>query len=148
MDLKRFSSGAGKKTCGSCNRSRFFSELTVGSQSRTQLEERIMTKIAAAMLSICLMMAGGSASAQDAMKKNDTMMKDSMAKDGMKKDGMAKDCMSKDAMAKDGMKKDAMGKDSMKKDAMAHNTMDKDCTDAMAKDGMKKDAMSKDAMKK
>ena len=55
-----------------------------------------MIKITSALLSIGLLLAGGSALA-------DGMKKDSMAKDGMKKDSMAKDGMKKDTMAKDDM---------------------------------------------
>ena len=58
-----------------------------------------MIKITSTVLSIGLLLAGGSALA-DGTKK-DTMAKDKMAKDEMKKDSMKKD-----AMAKDGMKKD------------------------------------------
>ena len=53
--------------------------------------------IASSLMSLSLLLAGGSALAADEMKKDD------MAKDGMKKEAMAKDGMKKDAMAKDGM---------------------------------------------
>ena len=50
--------------------------------------------IAATLLSMCLMLAGGTTFAADEMKK-DVMSKDHMAKDGMKKDSMGKDEMKK-----------------------------------------------------
>ena len=72
--------------------------------------------LASSLISISLLLAGGSAFADDMMKKDD------MAKDGMKKETMAKDCkkdaMGKDCMAKDGMKKGAMHKDMMKRDRL------------------------------
>ena len=73
---------------------------------------RIALGISAAALSFSLALAPV-AFAQDAMKKDDGMKKDSMSKDAMKKDdGMKKDSMSKDGMKKqDGMmKKDTMSK--------------------------------------
>jgi len=57
-----------------------------------------MIKITSTVLTIGLLLGGGSALADD-------MKKDTMAKDGMKKDTMAKDSMKKDSMAKDSMKK-------------------------------------------
>ena len=51
-------------------------------------QEFIMIKLASALLSIGLLLAGGNALAGD-------MKKDSMAKDDMKKDSMAKDGMKK-----------------------------------------------------
>src|SRR5258708_2940136 len=93
-----------------------------------------MTKIFAALMSTCMLFAANTAIAMDAMKKGDTMAKDSMMKKDMtmqeckdhmamsKKDGKKKDEMmiKKDAMCADMMKKDTMGKDSMmKKDDMA-----------------------------
>lgn len=73
------------------------------------ISTRIALGISAAALSLGLALTPV-AFAQDAMKKDDGMMKkDTMSKDeGMKKDSMSKDTMSKDAMKKDGgmMKKD------------------------------------------
>ena len=83
-------------------------------------------KFAATLLTACFSFAAGSALAQDAMKKDDMMMKKEMT---------AQECKDHMAMAKkDGMKKDDM---SMKKDTM--------CDDMMKKDGMMKkdDAMMK-----
>jgi len=79
------------------------------------ISTRIALGISAAALSLGLALAPV-AFAQDAMKKDDGMMKkDTMSKD----DGMKKDAMSKDAMKKDDgmMKKDdgMMKKDSMSK---------------------------------
>jgi len=106
---------------------------------------RSTSRLAAAVLSVGLIMQFGMAAGMDDMKK-DTMGKDGKAT--MKKEAMAGDCpdqgaMGKDTMASDGMKKDAMaGKDAMKKGASG-----KDCMPgAMKKDGMGKDAMGKDAM--
>jgi pentapeptide MXKDX repeat protein len=65
------------------------------------ISTRIALGISAAALSLSLALAPA-AFAQDAMKKDDGMKKDSMSKDAMKKD----DGMKKDAMSKDGMKKD------------------------------------------
>jgi pentapeptide MXKDX repeat protein len=65
------------------------------------ISTRIALGISAAALLLSLALAPV-AFAQDAMKKDDGMKKDSMSKDAMKKD----DGMKKDAMSKDGMKKD------------------------------------------
>jgi pentapeptide MXKDX repeat protein len=78
------------------------------------ISTRIALGISAAALSLGLALAPA-AFAQDAMKKDDGMMKkDSMSKDAMKKDDgmMKKDSMSKDSMKKDDgmMKKDSMSK--------------------------------------
>jgi pentapeptide MXKDX repeat protein len=114
------------------------------------------SRLAAAILSVGLIMQFGMAAATDDMKK-DTMGKDGHA---MQKDAMAGDCpdqaamgkdktaMANDKMAGDGMKKDAMGHDAMAaKDTMKKGATGKDCTPgAMKKDG--KDAMGHDAMKK
>ena len=72
------------------------------------INTRIALGISAAAFSLSLALAPV-ALAQDAMKKDDGMKKDSMSKDAMKKDdGMKKDTMSKDGMKKDDgmMKKD------------------------------------------
>ena len=82
---------------------------------------KMMNKLIASLMTICLAMVAGQTSAADEMKKDtmakDSMTKDSMTKDGMKKDGMKKmhKPMKKDSMAKDGMKKEDMKKDSMSK---------------------------------
>lgn len=76
------------------------------------ISTRFALGISAAALSLSLAFAPV-AFAQDAMKKDDGMKKDSMSKDAMKKDdGMKKDSMSKDSMKKDDgmMKKDTMSK--------------------------------------
>jgi hypothetical protein len=79
--------------------------------------------------SICLALAAGGAIAQDAMKKDDPMMKKEMT---------MQECKDHMAMAKkDGMKKD---------DAMMKK--DQTCADMMKKDGMMKDGMMKDGMMK
>ena len=76
-----------------------------------------------ALFSTTLVLAAGASFAQDAMKKDDTMAKDTM--------GMTlKDCQDHMAMQKKEMKKDEA---SMKKDAA--------CADMMNKDAMKKDSM-------
>jgi pentapeptide MXKDX repeat protein len=72
------------------------------------ISTRIALGISAVALSLSLALVPA-AFAQDAMKKDDGMKKDSMSKDAMKKDdGMKKDTMSKDGMKKDDgmMKKD------------------------------------------
>lgn len=109
------------------------------------------SRLAAAILSVGLIMQFGMASAMDEMKK-DTMGKDAHA---MKKGAMAADCpdqgtMGKEAMAHEGMKKDSMGHDAMAaKDTMKKGAADKDCMPgAMKKDGMGKDGMGKDGMGK
>src|SRR5580658_9447753 len=84
---------------------RFFKSFQKESLSMT-INTRIALGVSAAALSLSLVLAPA-AFAQDAMKKDDGMMKkDSMSKD----DGMKKDTMSKDAMKKDDgggmMKKD------------------------------------------
>ena len=80
--------------------------------------------VVSGLMSLSLLLAGGSVFAADEMKKDD------MGKDGMKKEAMAKDCtkdaMGKDCMAKDGMKKSSMAKDTMKKDAMGKDGMKKE----------------------
>ena len=84
-----------------------------------------MNAIHTALLSTCLALTAGAATAQDAMKKDDAMM--------MKKDMTMAECKDHMAMAKkDGMKKDdAMMKkdqacaDMMKKDAAASAPMKK-----------------------
>ena len=63
-----------------------------------------MNKITATLFSVCVMLAAGSAVAQE-------QKKDGMAKEGMAKDAMSKDCT--DAMSKGAMSKDAMAKDAM-----------------------------------
>jgi pentapeptide MXKDX repeat protein len=76
------------------------------------ISTRIALGISAAALSLSLALAPV-AFAQDSMKKDDGMKKDSMSKDAMKKDdGMKKDSMSKDGMKKDDgmLKKDTMPK--------------------------------------
>ena len=89
-----------------------------------------MNKIATSLMCVCMAFAAGSVAAQDAMKKNDGMMK---------KDMTMQECKDHMAMAKQaGAKKDDAA---MKKDAM--------CADMMKKDGMKDgSAMPKDAMPK
>ena len=86
-----------------------------------------MSKFVTATLTTCILFAAGSSFAQDAMKKDDSMMK---------KDMTMQEC--KDHMTmekKDGMKKD---------DAMMMKKHDM-CADMMKKDGMKKDeAVKKD----
>lgn len=76
------------------------------------ISTRLALGISAAALSFSLALAPV-AFAQDTMKKDDGMKKDSMSKEGMKKDTMSKDGMKKDdGMMKkgDGMKKDSMSK--------------------------------------
>jgi hypothetical protein len=116
---------------------------------------RNTSRLAAAVLSVGLMMQFGMASAMDDMKK------DSMGKDAhsMKKDAMAGDCADAGAandkmasgqmaMANGGMKKDAMAADGMARDTMKKGASGKDCVPgAMKKDAMK-DGMGHDAMKK
>ena len=95
-----------------------------------------MNTLSKTLMCACIALSAGSSFAQDAMKKNDAMPKDGMAK----KEMTMQECKDHMAMAKkDGMKKDdAM----MKKDTM--------CADMMKKDGamMKKDGMAPDPMKK
>jgi pentapeptide MXKDX repeat protein len=76
------------------------------------ISTRIALGLSAAVVSLSLALAPA-AFAQDSMKKDDGMKKDTMSHDGMKKDTMSKDSMKKD----DGMKKDGMMKkdDGMKK---------------------------------
>lgn len=86
-------------------------------------------------LATCIALTAGSAMAQDAMKKDDPMMKKDMTvqecKDHMamaKKDGMKKDdaMMKKDTMCADMMKKEGMANDGMmKKDGAASAPMKK-----------------------
>ena len=92
-----------------------------------------MKNIATVLISTCMVMAAGSAFAQDAMKKDEPMAKGGM----MKKEMTVQECKDHMAMAKkDGMKKDdAM----MKKDTM--------CADMMKKESMK-NGTSADPMKK
>ena len=89
----------------------FRKPVSKGSQTMT-ISTRIALGASVAALSLSLALAPA-AFAQDAMKKDDGMMKkDTMSKDTMKKDSMSKDTMKKD----DGMKKDSMKKDdTMKK---------------------------------
>ena len=84
-----------------------------------------MKTIATSLLLVSFVLAVGTAGAQDAMKKNDTMAKDGMMDKNVMTMEQCKDHM---AMSKkDGMKKDeAM----MKKDTM--------CADMMKKDGTTK----------
>jgi hypothetical protein len=95
-----------------------------------------MNTLSKTLMCACIALSASASFAQDAMKKNDAMPKDGMAK----KEMTMQDCKDHMAMAKkDGMKKDdAM----MKKDTM--------CADMMKKDGamMKKDGMAPDPMKK
>ncbi len=92
-----------------------------------------MKTIATVVISACMALAAGAASAQDATKQGEPMAKDGM----MKKDMTMQQCKDHMAMAKkDGMKKDDA--------AMRMDTM---CADMMKKDGMKKD-MPADPMKK
>ena len=92
-----------------------------------------MKTITTVLISACMALAAGAASAQDTTKQGDSMHKDGM----MKKDMTMQQCKDHMAMAKkDGMKKDDA---SMKMDTM--------CMDMMKKDGMKKD-MPADSMKK
>ena len=92
-----------------------------------------MKTIATVLISACMALAAGAASAQDAMKKDEPT-----AKDGMMKKGMTmQQCKDHMAMGnKDGMKKDDAA---MKMEAM--------CMDMMKKDGMKNN-MPADPMKK
>lgn len=92
-----------------------------------------MKRIATVLVSMCMTLAAGAASAQDTTKKSDPMASDGMSK----KEMTMQQCKDHMAMAKkDGMKNDdAM----MKKDSM--------CADMMKKDGTKKD-MPGEPMKK
>jgi pentapeptide MXKDX repeat protein len=112
---------------------------------RSTTEEPTMNAFARVVLSCCVALAATGALAQDAMKKNDPMHKDGMAK----KEMTLQQCKDHMAMAKkDGMKDDA----AMKTDKMCSDMMKKD---HMSKDGMmkkddmmKKDGMAADPMKK
>ena len=73
-----------------------------------------MKTITSTLFAACLLLVGGTAFADDMMKK-DAAVTDGMKKETMAKDPMAKDGMKKDAMTKQPMAKDAMGKDEMKK---------------------------------
>ena len=84
-----------------------------------------MKTIATALMCACMALAGGAASAQDAVKKTEPMAKDG----AMKKDMTMQDCKDHMSMAK---------KDGMKKDDAAMK-MDTTCADMMKKDGMKKE---------
>jgi len=84
-----------------------------------------MKTISTALMCACMALAGGAATAQDAMKKTEPVAKDH----AMKKDPTMQDCKDHMAMAKkDGMKKS---------DASAK--MEATCADMMKTDGMKKD---------
>ena len=116
---------------------------------------RTTSKLAAAGLSIGLMLQVGMASATDDMKKG-TMGKESSGT--MKKDDLAGDCAAKGAMGKDamaghdGMKKDSAARAGTGKDSMKMTANDKDCMQGGmhqdGKDAMNGDAMGKDAAKK
>jgi pentapeptide MXKDX repeat protein len=86
-------------------------DLPKGNSSMT-ISTRVALGISAAALSLSLALTPV-AFAQDAMKKDDGMKKDTMSKDSMKKDTMSKDSMKKD----DGMTKKDDGM--MKKDGMS-----------------------------
>src|SRR5947208_11336373 len=101
-----------------------------------------MNAFTTAILSSCFAIVATGAMAQDAMKKEDPMHKDGMAKKSM----TMQECKDHMAMAKkDGMKDDDMSKmcaDMMKKDHMSKGAM-------MKKDGMmKKDDMANEPAKK
>ena len=100
-----------------------------------------MNTFATTLACACIALAAGTASAQDATKKSDSMATDGM----MKKDMTMQECKDHMAMAKkDGMKRD----DAMKgHDAMCADMMKKGGM-PMHKDGMHKDGMDKDSMKK
>ena len=86
-----------------------------------------MKNFSTTLICACIALAAGTASAQDATKKPDTMPQTGM----MKKDMTMQEC--KDHMAM--MKKDGMNKDAPKKDdaMMKHDAM---CAEMMKKDGM------------
>ena len=93
-----------------------------------------MNSLSASLICACIALAAGTASAQDATKKDDTMPKGGM----MKKDMTMQECKDHMAMSKkDGMKKDAPKKDDamMKQEAM--------CADMMKKEGTSSDPMKK-----
>ena len=95
-----------------------------------------MNTFATTLACACIALAAGTANAQDATKKSDSMGADGM----MKKDMTMQECKDHMAMAKkDGMKRD----DAMK----SHDAM---CSDMMKKGGgsMHKDGADKDTMKK
>ena len=86
------------------------------------------------LLATCIALSAGAAVAQDAMKKDEPMMKKEMTmqecKDHMamaKKDGMKKDdaMMKQDAMCNDMMKKGGMARDGMMRDGAASAPMKK-----------------------
>ena len=89
-----------------------------------------MKTIATALVSTCLVMAAGAASAQGAMKSDEPTAKDGM----MKKEMTLQECKDHMAMAK----KDGIKKDSAMMKSESH------CADMMKKDGMKKDGMKQD----
>ena len=94
-----------------------------------------MNILTTSLMSACIALAAGSAGAQDATKKNDTMPKEEM----MKKDMTMQECKDHmEAAKKDGAKKD----DAM----MKHETM---CNDMMKKDAdmMKKNGTSSDPVR-
>ncbi len=96
-----------------------------------------MNTLSRTLICASIALAATGSFAQDAMKKNDAMPKDGMAK----KEMSMQDCKDHMAMAKkDGMKKEDDA--AVKKDAMCADMMKKD--DAM----MKKDSMAPDPMKK
>lgn len=87
------------------------------------------TMVVSAVMGLCLAFAAGGVSAQDAMKKSDSMAKDGM----MKKEMTMQECKDHMAMAKkEGMKKD---------DAMMK--ADKTCADMMMKKEPHADPMKK-----
>ena len=98
-----------------------------------------MNTFATTLACACIALAAGTASAQDATKKSDSMAPDAM----MKKDMTMQECKDHMAMAKkDGMKRD----DAMKSHDAACSDMMKKGGGAMNKDGADKDAMKKAPM--
>ena len=98
-----------------------------------------MNTFATTLACACIALAAGTANAQDAMKKSDSMAPDGM----MKKDMTMQECKDHMAMAKkDGMKRD----DAMKSHDAACADMMKKGGGAMSKDGADKDAMKKAPM--
>lgn len=93
-----------------------------------------MKSLNRSLICACIAVAAGSISAQDTMKKPDTMTKDGMAS----KDMTMQQC--KDHMAM--MKKNTMNKDVPKRDdaMMKHDAM---CADMMKKDGSAATPMKK-----
>ena len=120
-----------------------------------------MNTFATTLACACIALAAGTANAQDAMKKSDSMAADGMMKKDMtrqeckehmamaKKDGMMRDdaMKSHDAMCSSMMKKGAkpMHKGSMHKGSMHKDPMK---MDSMSSDSMTKDTMPADSMKK